>query len=292
MSSLHRGLVCLLCIVPIAHNPLEVEGEFRKSRKLTATMQRARGDEDDVEMTSGTYLEGELVVRRTSEESFFTFLLSDHHPSPFVKLLRDHGKDDQADLATRGELMKLFLSYCRIGDDGAEIVAEYLKRSETVSKVYLWSCNIGLRGVKAIAEVLKHSRTIKHLSVGENQLGDESAEELINVLRFNLSLVYVNLWDNNVAPESMAVIEYLTTKRNKILIPAAVRRAALCLIAARHSTGNAGNLASFPKEIVRMIAVKVCATRKDPIWIAAVSNAENLVRQKEFVDKWVQDNLE
>ena len=63
-------------IVPLAHDPLEVEGGFRKSRKSAATMQRARGDEEDVERTSGTYLEGEVAVRRSLEESFFTFLRS------------------------------------------------------------------------------------------------------------------------------------------------------------------------------------------------------------------------
>ena len=38
------------------------------------TMKRARGDEEDVEMRSGTYVEGELAVRRSLKESFLTFL--------------------------------------------------------------------------------------------------------------------------------------------------------------------------------------------------------------------------
>jgi hypothetical protein len=77
---------------------------------------------------------------------------------------------------------------------------------------------------------------------------------------------------NNIAPESVATIQYLTQTRNRVLIPAAARRASLYLIAARRATpiADAGNLAIFPKEIIRMIAMAVYATRKDPAWIKAV----------------------
>jgi hypothetical protein len=47
---------------------------------------------------------------------------------------------------------------------------------------------------------------------------------------------------------------------------------ALYLIAARRVTpiADAGILSIFPKEIVKMIAMAVYATRKDPAWIKAV----------------------
>ena len=57
--------------------------------------------------------------------------------------------------------------------------------------------------------------------------------------------------------------------RNKELIPAAVRRAAFLLIGIRRSTDfeGMGDFAVFPKDIVRLIAQTVYATRRDPIWI-------------------------
>ena len=67
---LRKGNANLLGIVPGSHGPLEAEGGFRESCESTSTMQRARGDDDDIVWTSGTYVEGELAVRRSLEESF------------------------------------------------------------------------------------------------------------------------------------------------------------------------------------------------------------------------------
>ena len=64
MISLCRGHANLLRIIPTAHDPLEIEGGSRKSRKLTATMKRARGDEEHVARSSVTRIEGELAVCR------------------------------------------------------------------------------------------------------------------------------------------------------------------------------------------------------------------------------------
>ena len=171
----------------------------------------------------------------------------------------------------RGELSDLNLNDCEIGDDGAEIVADSLKHNETVRKVHLDSCNIGPRGVKAIADALKHNQTVELLNLCANPIGNEGAEALIDALSYNVLMkgLIVSSW--SIAPKICATIEYLTETRNKILIPAAVRCAALFLIAARRNITDAGNLAIFPKEIVKMIAMEVWATRKEPIWINALT---------------------
>ena len=39
-------------------------------------MQRARGDDEEVGRTSATRMQGEIAVRRSLEESFLSFLLS------------------------------------------------------------------------------------------------------------------------------------------------------------------------------------------------------------------------
>ena len=72
---LRRCHANLLCIVSIDHDPLEVDGKLRKSRNLAATIEGTRGDHEEVAMTSGTYLEGEMAICRSLEESFLIFLL-------------------------------------------------------------------------------------------------------------------------------------------------------------------------------------------------------------------------
>jgi hypothetical protein len=100
----------------------------------------------------------------------------------------------------------------------------------------------------------------------------EGADSLIDALCHNVCITKLYVNGNNVAPESEATIKYLTETRNAVLIPAAALRASLYLIAARRATpiADAGDFEIFPKEIVKMIAMAVYATRKDPAWIKAV----------------------
>jgi hypothetical protein len=127
--------------------------------------------------------------------------------------------------------------------------------------------------------------------VSINQIEDDGADSLIDALNHNVCLTELYVKRNNIAPESTATIDYLVETRNAVLIPAAVRRASLYLIAARRATpvADSGSLAIFPKEIVKMIAMAVWMTRKDPKWIEAVSSDEHMESQKRFVEQWVRD---
>ena len=169
--------------------------------------------------------------------------------------------------------MTLNFDYYRIGYDGAEIVADFLKH-ETVSRVYLSFCKIRPRGCKAVADALKHNQTVEYLNLDENPIGYEGAEAVIDALNYNVCIKELDVSMSVMALKFLTAIKYLTQTRNKILIPAAVRRASLYLIAARRVIADAGVLAIFPKEIVRMIAMEVWATRKEPIWINALSESE------------------
>ena len=189
-------------------------------------------------------------------------------------LLRERDKDEQAEAVMRGELTWLNLEECSIFDDGAEIVASFLKKDKFASKVCLAVCLIESQGAEALAEALKHNETVESLDIGGNQIG-YCAEAFIEALQNNACITNIDFDYCGLASESIRTIKYLTETRNKILIPAAVRRASLYLIAARRRTNSdAGALACFPKEIVKMIAMKVWTTRKDPIWIQALSESE------------------
>jgi hypothetical protein len=187
-------------------------------------------------------------------------------------LMKEHGEEEDAEALLRGELKELNLGYCEIGDDGAVTVAAFIKVDDTVERVHLSRSNIGPRGAKAIADALKHNRTLRGLGLSNNQIGDQGADAFINALSHNVCITELYVYGNNIAPESRATIRYLTWTRNRVLIPAAARRASLYLISARRAMpfADSGNLAIFPKEIVKVIAMAVWATRKDPKWIEAV----------------------
>jgi hypothetical protein len=197
----------------------------------------------------------------------FSSLLLEHD---LVMLMKKHGKEVDAEELLRGELRVVNFDYCEIGDDGAFIVAAFIKGDVTVEMVYLGSCNIGPRGTKAIADAVKHSKTVWCLNFNWNQIGDDGAEAVLIALSHNVCIIGMLIRDNDIAPESQATIKYLTETRNAVLIPAAVRRTSLYLISARRNISDAGRLAIVPKEIVRMIAMAVWATRKDPKWIEAL----------------------
>ena len=207
-----------------------------------------------------------------------------------MSLLREHKKDHQAELALRGELTILDgLKYLQLRDKGAEIVAEFLKDNKTVLQVVLRRCFIGPRGGYAIAKSLKHNRTVEVLNLVNNFIGKEGADALIEALNYNVCIKEIYIGHGVCAPHSTATIEYLTKTRNKVLIPAAVRRTCLHLIAARRTITGAGDFAVVPKEIVKLIATKVWATRTDPVWIEAIDDYEDMVRQKDFIDKWMRE---
>jgi hypothetical protein len=186
-------------------------------------------------------------------------------------LLRKHDMEEYAEKLMRSELKVLNLINCELGDDGAVKVAAFIKDDDSVEKVLLWGNNIGPRGAKALADALKHNKKVSYLDLTSNPFGDGEADAFIDALSHNVCITELYV-DDDIAPESMVTIEYLTQTRNAILIPAATRRASLYLIAARRATpiADAGHLAIFPKEIVRLIAMAVWATRKDPKWIEAV----------------------
>ena len=187
-------------------------------------------------------------------------------------LLVATGRIEQATATAVGQLTGLGLSHggCQIGDDGAEIIAAFLETNTSVTHAHLAHCNIGPRGVRAIAEVLKHNKSLWHLNLSDNKIGVEAIQLLIAALDRNVCIRH--LWVSGSAPAPLATLKYLTEVRNAKLIPAAVRKAALCLISARQSLcrDSMGVLAIFPKELVKLIAMQVWATRCDPKWIEAI----------------------
>ena len=73
-----------------------------------------------------------------------------------------------------------------------------------------------------------------------------------------------------MSADSLSQIELLV-QRN-LRIPKAVQSLIFFLIGVRQGSNRAGMglLGEFPKEIIKMVAIEIWATRKDPKWIDAL----------------------
>lgn len=197
------------------------------------------------------------------------------------------------------------LSSNALGDEGVVMLCEGLASNKIVSRLNLSGCNISNAGAVALASLLENSMQLEALYLEENIIESAGIFSLADSLKRNQSLRILNILDNpgldaegvenafiDVFHHNVCLVDLTmedTTQkisnlllRNAVLIPAAVRRASLSLIAARRSIEDAGDFDVFPKEIVKKIALEVWATRKDPKWMEALSEAERMGERRSF----------
>ena len=177
----------------------------------------------------------------------------------------------------RGQLWRLNLYPFPITEQGARIVADFSSSKHcTIGKLYLNLKELGPLGVQIIADMLKQSRTVEIFGFfGEP---GNIFETIIDILHYNVCIrkVYFQSSDTHISGASQSRIQFLTEKRNAQLIPEIVRSAALLLVATRASSEyeGMGCLALLDKNVIKLIAKEVWATNRDPIWIKALSKAE------------------
>ena len=173
-------------------------------------------------------------------------------------------------LAQNSTLRSLRLWGSAFRDISASIIADYLKQNQILSTFELAIQDLSVDGMLVIANALGTNHTLKDLRYDiARDISILPQEELnnafIHVLNSNLTLTNVKHRHQNPKPLRQLLA------RNKCLIIAA-RHSCLFLIGIRRSTNfeGMGDFAVFPKDIVRLIAQTVWATRKDPIWIQAI----------------------
>ena len=169
----------------------------------------------------------------------------------------------------RGELKKLALENRRLDAEDVAIVGKVIKHDEIVRIVYLQRCHIDPQGVCDVAEALKSNQIVRILRLDDNLIGNEGAKAFISALAHNCCVIWISVFDSSTDAELEASIKYLTGTRNKILIPAAVRRVSLLLVGIRRSLPLSGAemFLMMPKEIVKM-------SRRDQIWIQTISHSQ------------------
>jgi Ran GTPase-activating protein (RanGAP) involved in mRNA processing and transport len=174
-----------------------------------------------------------------------------------------------AGLERNSTLQSLDLWRCMIDDDGAVVMANVLLRNTGLKEVVFGDNKIGTVGMKALANAFKHNRTLENFNISYNSFESSDAvvafHDLLATSNVSLQTLVIGLTGDSDAIEDILI-------RNKEQIPAAVRRAALFLIGIRRSTNfeGMGAFGVCPKDVVRLIAMAVWATRKDPVWIQAL----------------------
>ena len=171
----------------------------------------------------------------------------------------------------------LVLHDCSLGDREAVIVADVLRHNTGLKELDLSSNSIGVSGQVALAKALRVNRSLQKLWFGsydKEELDEDVKDAFVDMLCLNVCITDLGRDPDEIGYEieSNPSLEPLL-RRNRERIPAAVRRAALLLIGVcRFSTNyeGMGDFAIVPKDVVKLIAMEVWATRTDPIWMWAL----------------------
>lgn len=103
-------------------------------------------------------------------------------------------------------LRHIQLYHCRIGDDGAMVIAEFLKTYKPpadrnpfgIELLELPECDIGPQGAQYLGRALTQNETVKVLNLDFNKLGDEGAANLGDGLKWNSTLQKLSLKYNDI----------------------------------------------------------------------------------------------
>ena len=130
-----------------------------------------------------------------------------------------------------------------------------------------------------MARALRVNRSLRTLWFGEYEVAILNLEEereiegefFDAIAGGNVCIIQTGLDTQRLGYNDPNYLEGLL-RRNKERIPAAARRAALLLIGVCRSNDfeGMGAFAVCPKDVIKLIAMEVWATRTDPIWIQAL----------------------
>ena len=90
----------------------------------------------------------------------------------------------------------LNLQYCQLGDGGARVMLEFLRRNTTLEKLNLLGNEIDDDGARALAEALRSNTTLTSLGLADNILKYDGARALAEALRSNTTLTSLDLGYN------------------------------------------------------------------------------------------------
>ncbi len=111
---------------------------------------------------------------------------------------------------TTYQLKFLRLSTNKIGDTGAESVADILKKSPQLTELYVTNNKIGNTGAIAIVEALKNSEKLEILGLNRNEIKDYGAIAIAKALKDNNSIKELFIEENKIGKTgAIAIAEAL-----------------------------------------------------------------------------------
>lgn len=178
-------------------------------------------------------------------------------------------------LLVTSTLKELYFATNQLGVDAAVLLAEALKSNRSLRLLNLDGNFIEDEGAARFAEALKINASLKALYLAGNRIWEQGAVHLADALEMNASLTQLYVSTSN--KELTRTFDELVN-RNKRLV-SMVRFAALFLIGIRNGATHAGMGAfgRLPKEVVKMIAMRVWATCGQPEWIRAWKQIADVV---------------
>jgi len=90
-------------------------------------------------------------------------------------------------------LEELYISYNKLGDDGAVIISERIAETNTLRKLSIDSIDIATTGTTAIANGLLHNTSLEVLHMNHNAIGEGGAVTIAKAIANNKTLKYLDI---------------------------------------------------------------------------------------------------
>ncbi|CAM2702981.1 unnamed protein product [Rotaria socialis] len=138
-----------------------------------------------------------------------------YHNSELEQFISQNRKKQKMNLNNRNlndsdmkilTLTELSLEKNRIGQQGAQYIADALRMNQTLTTLCLDTNQIGQRGAEHIADALKTNRTLTTLYLGENQIGQYGARHIAEALKTNRTLTTLGLEQNQIGQKGTEYI--------------------------------------------------------------------------------------
>ncbi|MCG8623498.1 MAG: hypothetical protein MJE68_16085, partial [Proteobacteria bacterium] len=121
------------------------------------------------------------------------FLHSGVHYASNVAIDLHHSNLNQKDASYISRMLyynieHLYLSYNPIGDTGASLISEAIRKTATLKTLIMYKCGITSRGVEDLPRALAQNSSLEKLDIGDNNLGDEGISHVAEALKQNKQL--------------------------------------------------------------------------------------------------------
>ncbi|KAJ1478628.1 hypothetical protein T484DRAFT_2929114 [Baffinella frigidus] len=102
---------------------------------------------------------------------------------------------------------EVYLNTKGIGDIGAKLVGNELKKNTDCLSLWLSGNGITALGAAELAKGLKQNKTLTLLDLHDNKLGNEGAKALAQVLKTNTTLKILNICSSGIGPKLPMALE-------------------------------------------------------------------------------------